>query len=144
MKAALWVSLLAAGGLVRLMASPVSIFVDSMEMLEDLRIQIEHEEYEDLSNGDQVVGVKVSWRPVEADKDFPPRFDLILFAPKSNGQLAPSRRMQVSAVPNEAGVCELNFSVFRSETRRTQLLFWNGQHQVHGFSLSDFLSGFPK
>lgn len=123
--------------------SPISVPIDSMEMLDQLKIRIEHEEFDGIPNDGLVVSVKVTWNPVQEDKDFPPRFDLILFRPTEPSEPS-ERRMWVRTSPNADGLCISEFSVSKSEAGHTQLIFWNGQNLVHGFSLSDFLAGFAE
>ena len=125
------------------LGSPISVPIDSIEMLSRLKIHIEHEELKGLPDDNPVVSVKVTWKPVQKDNDFPPRFDLILFRPAEPGERS-ERRMWVMTNPDAEGVCVSEFVVSKSEVEHAQLIFFNGQHEVHAFSLAEFLDGFPE
>ena len=142
MKFKYWL-ILGFGAVLRASGSPISVPIDSMEMLDQLKIRIEHEEFDGIADDGPVVSVKMTWRPVQEDKDFPPRFDLIFFRPSEPGERS-ERRMWVITRPNAEGVCVSEFVVSRSEAKHAQLIFSNGQHEVHLFSLAEFLEGFPE
>lgn len=113
-----------------------------MEMLDQLKVRIEHEEFDGIRDDGRDVVVKLTWKPIQKDKDFPPRFDLILFRPTEPGERS-KRRMWVITKPDAEGVCVSEFVVSKSEVEHAQLIFRNGQHEVYGFSLAEFLEGFP-
>ena len=136
MKFGYWL-IIGLGSVLPAWGSPISVPIDSLEMLDQLRIRIEHEEFDGIANDGPVISVKMSWQPVPEDKDFPPRFDLILF--RSTG----GRRMWTITRPNAEGVCVSEFAISKSDAENAQLVFSNGQNVVHGFSLADFLEGFP-
>ncbi len=124
-------------GSARLLASPVSVFIDSKEMLALLNIQIKHMEYEGVSNVAEVA-IELTWNPVPEDEQVPPRFDLII----SSSEEAGGRLISVRYEPNEMGICSADFSVRKSDADKVSLIFVNGQNTIHGFTLSDYLNGF--
>ena len=126
------------GSVLPVWGSPISVPIDSLEMLDRLQIRIEHEEFEDIANDGPIISVKMTWKPVPEDKNFPPRFDLILFHPTGG------RRMWTITRPNAEGICASEFAISKSDAEHAQLVFSNGQNVVHGFSLADFLEGFPE
>ncbi len=141
MKLGFWL-IFGIGTVLTASGSPISVLVDSMEMLKELKIRIEHEEFDGFAEDDRIISVKMTWKSIPKDKDFPPRFDLILFRPTEPGKPS-ERRMWVITKPNAEGLCVSEFAVSKSEVEYAQLVFHNGQHEVHGFSLSDYLAGFP-
>ena len=130
------------GSVLSASGSPISVPIDSMEMLDQLKVRIEHEEFDGIRDDGRDVVVKLTWKPIQKDKDFPPRFDLILFRPTEPGERS-KRRMWVITKPDAEGGCVSEFVVSKSEVEHAQLIFRNGQHEVHGFSLAEFLEGFP-
>ena len=124
-------------GATSLPASPVSVFIDSKEMLALLNIHIKHMEYEGVSNVEEVA-IELTWKPVPEDEQVPPRFDLIINGAEEEG----GRLISVRYEPDEMGGCRADFSIRKSDADKTSLIFVNGQNLIHCFTLSDYLNGF--
>ena len=125
-------------GTANAVGSPVSMPITSLKMLDDMNIKIEHRDSESLDGKEKNVVFTVTWKPVQKEKDFPPRMDLLIF----NGEGDNKRRVHIRYRVDGEGKCEADFTVLKSEVKNASLVFWNGQHTVHGFTIFDYLSGF--
>lgn len=143
MRTVLFLGVLTAFALATNLASPISVWIDSTDTLERLGIEIEVEEIDGFSEGEDSVSVKVTWKPVPEDDNLPPRLDVILFASAKQGEPR-QRRMWNRTSPDDNGNCISEFYVARAEVRNVHMVFHNGQHLVHGMTLSDYLDNFPK
>ena len=122
------------------LGSPIAISIDSKAILDQLKIRIEDKEFEGIPDDKIVVEVKVTWKPVREDEDFPPRFELVLFRAGKPREA----RIRVETSPNSEGAIFSKFLVSKSEVEHTYMIFHNGQNTGHGLSLSDYLAGFPE
>ena len=106
-------------------------------MVRSLGVEVEHTEYDDIATSDKIVDIKLLWKPTIEDDQFPPRFELSISSLDEKNQI-----VKVRYPLDNNGVCRADFTVLKSATGNTMLVFWNGQNTVHSFILSDYLSGF--